>query len=128
MKNIHFLKYIAVLAISMAGYALTSCEDEPDAFRLADGVPVIRYIRPVDVASSDSLMTGAYMDNQICLVGENLRSIYELIIRRITIIPSLSKNLISNKVLASSITINNSLNQFLRNIIVICQKLFSILR
>ena len=78
MKNIHFLKYIAVLAISMAGYALTSCEDEPDAFRLADGVPVIRYIRPVDVASSDSLMTGAYMDNQICLVGENLRSIYEL--------------------------------------------------
>ena len=78
MKNIHYLKYIAVLAISMAGYALTSCEDEPDAFRLADGVPVIRYIRPVDVASSDSLMTGAYMDNQICLVGENLRSIYEL--------------------------------------------------
>lgn len=78
MKNIHFLKYIAVLAISMAGYALTSCEDEPDAFRLADGVPVIRYIRPMDIASSDSLMTGAYMDNQICLVGENLRSIYEL--------------------------------------------------
>ena len=77
MKKIY--NYIAVLAAASAGLALSSCDrQQPGAYEMADGVPEVRYVRPVKFAASDSLMTGAYMDNQICLVGENLRSIYEL--------------------------------------------------
>ena len=78
MKNIMILKKTAVLASAIAGMALASCEQQPGKYEMADGVPEVRYVRPVNVDASDSLMTGAYMDNQICIVGENLRSIYEL--------------------------------------------------
>ena len=57
---------------------LTSCKDEPDKYEVTNGTPTIRYIRPVDIAMSDSLLTGAYMDNNICIVGENLRSITKM--------------------------------------------------
>ena len=75
MKNIN--KILAVLALA-AGFAAVSCEDEPDRYRIAEGIPEVHYIRPVNVEAADSLLTGAYMDNMICMVGENLRSIYEL--------------------------------------------------
>ena len=78
MKNMMILKITAVLASAIAGMALASCEQQPGKYEMADGVPEVRYVRPVNVDASDSLMTGAYMDNQICIVGENLRSIYEL--------------------------------------------------
>lgn len=78
MKNMMILKKTAVLAAAIAGMALASCEQQPGKYEMADGVPEVRYVRPVNVDASDSLMTGAYMDNQICIVGENLRSIYEL--------------------------------------------------
>lgn len=78
MKNMMILKKTAVLASAIAGMALASCEQQPGKYEMADGVPEVRYVRPVNVDASDSLMTGAYMDNQICIVGENLRSIYEL--------------------------------------------------
>lgn len=78
MKNIMILKKTAVLASAIAGMALASCEQQPGKYEMSDGVPEVRYVRPVNVDASDSLMTGAYMDNQICIVGENLRSIYEL--------------------------------------------------
>ena len=75
MKNIK--SYLAALTLASACFA-TSCEDQPDAFRLADGVPVLHYIRPVDVNSADSLLTEAYMESQLCFVGDNLRSIHEV--------------------------------------------------
>ena len=78
MKNMMILKKTAVLAAAIAGMALASCEQQPGKYEMSDGVPEVRYVRPVNVDASDSLMTGAYMDNQICIVGENLRSIYEL--------------------------------------------------
>ncbi len=74
----HIDRIFTAIAIS-AGLLAVSCEDQPDAFKLADGVPQLHYIRPVDVASADSLLTEAYMESQICLVGENLRSIQELL-------------------------------------------------
>ena len=78
MKNMMILKKTAVLAAAIAGMAMASCEQQPGKYEMSDGVPEVRYVRPVNVDASDSLMTGAYMDNQICIVGENLRSIYEL--------------------------------------------------
>lgn len=64
--------------IAVAGISLTSCEDEPDKYESTDGVPTIKYVRMASSASSDSLITGAYMDNTICIVGDNLRSTLEL--------------------------------------------------
>ena len=59
--------------------ALTACEDEPDKYTISEGVPTVRYIRPVGIESADSIITGAYMDNNICLVGDNLRSIVKML-------------------------------------------------
>ena len=56
-----------------------ACEDEPDRFELTDGLPTIHYVRPIDVAVKDSLLTSAYMGNGICIVGDNLRSVYKLV-------------------------------------------------
>lgn len=78
-----------VAIITAAGFA--ACADEPYKYEIADGTPTIRYIRPVDAASADSLLTGAYMDNEICIVGENLRSIVEMYFndQKAQLIPSL---------------------------------------
>ena len=57
---------------------MTSCEDEPDKYEVADGLPTVRYIRSPYAVSADSLITEASTGTTICLVGENLRSIYEL--------------------------------------------------
>lgn len=67
------------LPVAAAAVLLTaSCEDQPDKFELADGVPTISYIRPVKAESADSLLSGAYLSNNICIVGDNLKSIKEI--------------------------------------------------
>ncbi len=68
----------AAAALSMA-VCFTACQDEPDRFQLADGTPTVYYVRPVKAAAKDSLLTSAYMGNSICLVGDNLRSVYKLV-------------------------------------------------
>jgi hypothetical protein len=60
------------------GVTAVSCEDEPDKFELTSGVPVVKFIRMTSAESADSLITGAYMANTICIVGENLTSIHEM--------------------------------------------------
>ena len=84
MKNIisKFSIYAAAALVTVLGF--TACEDEPDRFVLADGKPTVYYIRPVAAASRDSLLTGAYMGNSICIVGDNLRSVYQLDFNDIT--------------------------------------------
>ena len=81
MKNMeNIISKMAVMAASALVLCIgaVSCEDEPDKYRATGGVPSITYIRPADVNASDSLLTGAYMGNAICIVGDNLRSIYQL--------------------------------------------------
>lgn len=73
IKNIH----IPAICLAIAVGAV-SCEDQPDKFKLTSGVPVVKYVRVIDPEKSDSLITSAYMDNQICLVGDNLTSIKEI--------------------------------------------------
>lgn len=68
-----------LLPISVLAFVVSSCEDQPDKFELAGGTPTISYIRPTDVESADSLLAGAYLSNNICIVGSNLRSIKEII-------------------------------------------------
>ena len=69
---------MAAIVMVVAGLNFTSCEDEPDKFELTSGGPSIRYVRMSTAENADSLVTGAYMDNTICLVGENLTSIKEM--------------------------------------------------
>lgn len=89
MKKAYNILFLFAALIATVGF--TACADEPDKYEVTDGTPTIRYIRPVDVASADSLLTGAYMDNEICIVGENLRSIVEMKFndRKAQLIPSL---------------------------------------
>lgn len=73
MKNIFTYLSAAVCAVSL----LVSCEktDYPDRFRPTDGVPKVSYVR---LAEKDVVITQAYMDEVICIVGENLRSVHDL--------------------------------------------------
>lgn len=89
MKKAYNILFL--FAALIATVCFTACADEPDKYEVTDGTPTIHYIRPVDVASADSLLTGAFMDNEICIVGENLRSIVEMKFndRKAQLIPSL---------------------------------------
>ena len=77
MKRI--IKSLCLFAtVALTASVFTACQDEPDKYEISGGNPTIRYIRPVNVESADSILTGAYMDNNICIVGENLRSITKM--------------------------------------------------
>lgn len=76
IKNINGALF--AMALVAAGAGFTSCEDEPDKYEVAGGTPTIDYVRPVDVASKDSLLTAASLDNTICIVGRNLRSVTKI--------------------------------------------------
>ena len=76
MKTIS--KILNILAVSsLATAALSSCDsvDYPDRYRVTDGKPTVYSIRYAD---RDLTITGAYMDEIICLLGDNLTSIKEL--------------------------------------------------
>lgn len=71
--SMKYIKSMALLGILSLGFV--SCEDEPHAFRATEGVPTVHYIRYSD---RDVLITQAYMEENVCLVGDNLRSINQL--------------------------------------------------
>lgn len=79
MKTNKIFKGLGLALVAFAALATTSCEDEPDAYEIADGKPTIKFIRPVSAASRDSIITSASMRSTICLVGENLRSVTGLL-------------------------------------------------
>ena len=76
IKNINGALFAVALVAAGAGF--TSCEDEPDKYEVAGGTPTIDYVRPVDAASKDSLLTAASLNNTICIVGRNLRSVTKI--------------------------------------------------
>ncbi|MCF0198113.1 MAG: hypothetical protein HUK02_02165 [Bacteroidaceae bacterium] len=76
--KLNIFKWMPALCIIGVVALTASCADEPDKYKIADGSPTVRYVRPLAPESADSLLTGAYLDEQICLVGSNLRSIVEM--------------------------------------------------
>ena len=74
-----FNSLFLLAALTFTATVFTSCEDEPDKYKISGGNPTIRYIRSVGAEGTDSILTGAYMDNSICIVGDNLRSVYKLV-------------------------------------------------
>lgn len=75
MKPYNWMTGLAAAAL-LTG--LAACDDTPNAFELTDGVPTVKFIRLTDPQAADSLITGAFLDKTICLVGSNLTSVREL--------------------------------------------------
>lgn len=73
-----YINWFFVAALAMMGCLMTACEDQPDKYEIADGVPTLKYVRSPLPEEADSLLVGAYLGNTVCLVGDKLRSIYEL--------------------------------------------------
>lgn len=73
-----YINWFFVAALAMMGCFMSACEDQPDKYEIADGVPTLKYVRSPLPEEADSLLVGAYLGNTVCLVGDNLRSIYEL--------------------------------------------------
>lgn len=73
-----YINWFFVAALAMMGCFMTACEDQPDKYEIADGVPTLKYVRSPLPEEADSLLVGAYLGNTVCLMGDNLRSIYEL--------------------------------------------------
>lgn len=66
-----------LLLLAFAGF--NSCDRESSAlYDMTGGLPEVYYIRTTDAAAADSLIAGAFMENSICLVGNNLTSIQEI--------------------------------------------------
>lgn len=76
MKTLN--KFItSILAASILATGVISCNriDYPDRYAVADGIPIVYSVRYAD---RDINITNAYMDEVVCLLGDNLRSITEL--------------------------------------------------
>lgn len=85
-----YTKGLLFAALAVAGLSLTSCKDQPDAYKVADGTPSINYVRCLSTEITSTrdaedmhytvgeLVESASPQNTLCLVGENLRSVYEL--------------------------------------------------
>ena len=90
MKTARYNRGLLLALAAAAGLTLTSCKDEPDKYEVADGTPTINYIRCLSteiVGNNDAadthytngeLVTSASPQSLLCLVGENLRSVYEM--------------------------------------------------
>ena len=77
--NNKIFKGLSLAAVALATVATTSCKDEPDAYEIQGGKPVINFVRPVSVDQKDSIITAASMRSTVCIVGENLRSVTSLL-------------------------------------------------
>ncbi len=78
MNTRKYINWLMVSILALTSFTVTSCKDEPDKYEIAGGKPTVYYVRSPYLAQKDSLMTGAYMGNTVCLVGDNLRSIVKL--------------------------------------------------
>jgi len=72
MKKYIYKISVAILALG----AFFACEDAPSRFDgYTGGKPVIRYIRPCDATVSDSLLSSAFLGNQIAVIGDQLADV-----------------------------------------------------
>jgi len=78
MKTKRYINWLLVSMLTITNFTMISCKDQPDKYEVAGGTPTVYYVRSPYASQKDSLMTGAYMGNTVCLVGDNLRSITEL--------------------------------------------------
>ncbi|MCQ2185139.1 MAG: glycan-binding surface protein [Bacteroidales bacterium] len=75
MKSIKTLSYIFAATLFVMG--LSSCDkvDYPDRFRPTSGVPTVHSVR---YSSTDTYIDQAFMEEVVCILGENLRSVHDV--------------------------------------------------
>lgn len=90
MKSLKINILLIALGAVLAGLSFTACEDYPDEYEVASGTPTVYYIRCLStevesstdtddtVYSTGQFVTSASPQSVLCLVGENLRSVYEM--------------------------------------------------
>lgn len=61
---------------SLAALSLVACEDEPDKYEVAGGSPEVIYV--CMPTNKDSIITSAFTNNRVVLIGNNLRSVTRL--------------------------------------------------
>ena len=54
MKNYKYTNWFLAVVMTVVGFSMTACEDEPDKYEIADGVPTVKYVRSPLPAVSDS--------------------------------------------------------------------------
>jgi hypothetical protein len=58
---------------------LASCSEEtPGKYEMADGLPVVHYVRYQEKDLEEQLLDGAYMNENIVVIGDNLTSVQEV--------------------------------------------------
>lgn len=73
MKKYSFKIIVALLAL----LSLSACNDNTNEWTTG-GTPVVRYVRPCDVAASDSLLVGGYLGSKIAIIGESLAGVNKI--------------------------------------------------
>lgn len=76
MNKKTYTQWLLTAAVMLLGFSFTACEDEPDKYETTKGSPRVDYVRLP--SSADSVITERAMQNTVCLVGSNLRSIVAL--------------------------------------------------
>ncbi len=71
-------KYISrIIAAALSVMLLWACQ-ENDSISSGGGTPVVRYVRPCNVATSDSLLSGAFLGSKIAIIGESLGGVNKI--------------------------------------------------
>lgn len=95
---------LLVLCVLLTG-SLIGCESVDDGkYDMTSGLPQVHYVRLTDPAVADSLIVEAFMEQNICLIGENLRSIQEIYFNDQQV--TLNQNFITDKTLILNIPKN----------------------
>lgn len=76
MKGI--IKYTLLLACAAMGAGFAACSDDTPAEKDKGATPVIKYVRPADIATADSLLTSAPLGARLVFVGDNLGDVQQI--------------------------------------------------
>lgn len=89
-KLSQYTKGLLFAALALAGLTLSSCNDQPDEYKVAGGKPTVNYIRCLssEVHNNNDAEDMKYTNGEfvveaspqstLAIIGENLRSVYEV--------------------------------------------------
>ena len=83
MKNNIINGFLSVLFL-LSAVLFTSCnEDTPGKYQMTEGLPKVYFIRYQDKDLEEQLLTGATMNDNIVIIGENLTSVQQVLFNNV---------------------------------------------
>ena len=77
MKNMSIYKLLLLLFFLSAVF--TACKEETSGkYEMTDGLPTVYYVRYQDSDLAEQLLDGAFMNENVVIIGENLMSVQEV--------------------------------------------------